>query len=395
MIVESVIYEEELDSCFAELALEKALNTSILLFDMIYFEGMDDKTSSEKFKSLINRIIEAFKSFIIKCKDYLKAAVNKITGRVTDTLTEFNLKYVIQSFDASIAKAEKLGMKTFKFIDMKALLNCLDDECNMYEKAIKKFSREYIRRGAPKDAEKMLQKFNKISEKYDTKLKDILNEDKEFSIREAKHIVYMIQNCKSVRKGGYTDIVDRYSAMCDDIEKITVGTLKSLNSYSEDTGYIQNAKTLQQMIHNSCVRIHTHSAECITAILRYGIPIICKIDKMAHTNDVDTGTVDKDGLRVYEVKDTSSPEHQRTRNIVSDVSKAIGDSAYNTIKSVRKVVRKTDIKDWKFTKGESPLTFDRKRDLTDNEKIDIGYVKGWNAVGTAIKLKNIKDKYKK
>ena len=356
MIFESVIYKDEIDSCFTEIALERALNESSLLFDILYFENTNDKSTTEKFKSMINKIIEAFKAFIIKCKDYLKNAVNKITNRITDAYTEYKLKDIFNSFDTSITKAEKLGIKSFKYIDMKALFNCLDDECNMYEKVINKFSRDYIKRGAPKDAEKMLHKFKEISEKYDTKLKSILNETKEFSIHEAKQIVIMMQNCKSIGTGGYTNIVDKHTAMCDDIEKFMISTLKSLEKYSEETGYIQNAKTLQQMIHNSCVQIHTHSAECITSLIRHGIPIICNIDEIAHAKASNNSD------------ETTSNKRELVRNIASTVSNTVGVYIDNTVKSEQKVARKNDVKDWKYTKGESPLTFS-KRELTDDEEL--------------------------
>lgn len=366
MIFESVIYEEEIESYENEIALARALNDSYLLINMLYYENTNDESKSEKIKNMIDRIIKSFKVFIIKCKDYLKSAIKKLIGRISDAYTEYKLKDMISKFDSSIAKAEKAGMKSFNFIDIKAMFNCLNDECNMYEKTIKKFTKEYIKHASPNSAEKMLNKFNEISVTYDTKLKDIFNNTKEYSINEAKDIVSMIEKCKSVKNGGYTDIVDRYMTVCDEVETLTINTLNSLNKYSEDTGYIQNAKTLQKMIHNSCIKLQVHSAECITAILKTAIPLICKIDSIAHTKFEDTGKVNDDGLKIYEKNDTSSDKHKEIRNTVSNVSEFIGTSSDIGLKSLRKVTRKNDIKDWKFTKGESPLSFDR-RHITNDE----------------------------
>lgn len=367
MILEHFIYEEEINSYETELIMERALYESMLSVDMAYYESANMSTT-DKITSLIKRAIEAFKAFMVKCRDYLKSAVKMLTGRVTEAYTEYTVRDVVANFDSYIVNAEKSGMKTFTFFDVKAIVRCLNDECDDYIKAIKNFQRAYIKRGAPKDAEKMLAKFDEIAEKHGAKLQEIINTKKTYSIREAKHIAHMINNSRSVKRGGFIDVVDRFDTVCDEIETLTINTLNSLDKYSEDTGYIQNAKTLQQMIHNGCVRMKVHAGECVTALLTIGIPLMCHIDKLAHTKTVDTGAVTDEGLKIYVHKDTSSADRKYNRKLIESISSTAGNLSSANLKSLRKITRKNDLKDWEFTKGESPLSFDSRKPTIDELK---------------------------
>lgn len=347
-----IIYDEEIESYENEIALERALINSNLSIDLMYFENtsnIDDDTKLEKFKAMIQKIIEAFKTFMIKCKDYLKSAINKLLGRVQGVYTEYTLDQVLNDFDSKIEKAQSKGMKSFKFIDVHALYKCLQDESNEYTKIIKTFTKSYIKNGSPKDAEKVIKQYEDLSSNYNTKLKNILEMKKEYSIREARMVANVVKLNNKLRSGNFVDIIDKYKNTCQEIESLTIASLNSLNKYSEDTGYVQNAKSLQDIIHNSCIRLQTHSAECITAIISYGVPVLCSIDKLAHLRK------DEDG----KIIDISSDDRKSTRKVIENLSSVGTNMANAKLSSIRKTSRKEDIKDWKFTKGESPFTFDR------------------------------------
>lgn len=373
MLLEPIIYEEELDSYENELLMEKALIESNMYIDLVCFESSDDSSIGEKFAGLIHKIIEMFKAFINKCKDYLKSAISKITGRVASAYTEHKLRDLIKDFDKKLTIAERAGLKSFKSVDIEALYKCVDDEYNEFTDHVKKFVHVYIKRAAPKDAEKMVKKLQDISSKYDAEIRDIIDNPKEYSIREAKKLVAMLEKTKENSNGSFSDIAKKYASVCDEIERLTVNTLNSLKQYSEDTGYVQNAKTLQDIIRNSTIRLHTHSAECITVVLKYAIPTICHIDKIANTKNVVTGQVNKDGSDHTKKVDLSSPTHAAVRSSIGSVSEHLGSLSDIELKSIRKTSRSNDIRDWKYTKGESPLTFDKNP--VSKEDMIVGSIK--------------------
>lgn len=379
-MLDLIIYDEELNFYETELSMERCLYETNLELDLLYCESYNDKSNNEKFKSIINKIIEMFKKFIQKCREYLKSVINKIIGRVNELYQEYKLKTILKNFDKSIANAEKQGIKKFKFIDITELQKCLEDESDEYEKEIKKFSRSYIKHANPKDAEKMIENIRDIDEKYSEKIHNIINNLKEYSINEAKKVANILEDCsdKSNSKG-FINIIKRYQNVCTETEQLVESTLKSLENYSEDTGYIQNAKTLKEMIYNSCIRLQSHTAEIITVILSYGIPIICFIDETINTKTIETDS--DDGTKINKDIDNSSLRHQKTRNIVSNISENLGYLTTAELKSVRKVSRKNDINSWKNKKDDSPLSFDNrvitKSELTDATKkspVELGLV---------------------
>ncbi len=365
MIFDPIIYEEEINMYESEIALEKALNESEYLTSLIYFEKTESDKTDENNKNIIDKVIKLFKAFINKCLEYIKNAITKIHDRIVSIYTEHKLKKLLENFNNKVDEAERKGLKSFIFVDLYALAKNLNDESNAYEKEIKSFAKSYIKNASPKDAEKLLKKFNSISEQYTARISDILKSPKEFHIKEAKKVVNILEKSKDGKNNAYSIILDNHYKMCEEVEKLTENTISSLDKYSEDTGYVQNAKTLQQMIHNSCVRLHVHTSECITSMLKYGVPLITHIDKMYNTKMVYVDT-DKDRIPTYLKTDTSSEIHKDIRNYTSKVTEYLGDVSGTKLKYVRKASRKNDIKDWKFTKGESPLSFDN-REATDSE----------------------------
>lgn len=370
-MIEFIIHEDELDLYENELILERTLLNSNVAIDLFFCEksnSINDTNNIEKFKNMIHRIIESFKAFMIKCREYLKLSLDKITERISDAYRVHKLTSIFKNFNRSIEKAKAAGMKSFEFIDVKALHKCLDNETIEYERAINNFIKSYIKRASPKDAEKMLMKFNEISEKYDNKFKDIINEKKEYSITEAKVVSFFLSDGNNE----FTTIVNNYINNCKDIERLTLSTLNSLNEYSEDTGYIQNAKTLQQMIHNSCVHIRTHSVDCMVTVIQYGVPIVCAIDKLAHVKTEYVGDGD-DGIPTYLKHDTSSEKRKNNRKKASKFAVGFAQGYKEVNKALVSDSRKNDIKDWKYSndKSASPLSFDTVPNYQDDDKIKL------------------------
>ena len=241
MIFDYVIYEEEIDFYEAELALERCSYETDLACDLLYCESDNDKSDDNKKKNIIDKIIEMFKAFIEKCKKYLGLGINRIVDRVEESCTEHKIDDILKDYDNAIKTAEENGMKKFKFIEVNKLKDTLKSEADELEKAIKDFSKAYIKHGSPKDAEKMVNKIKSIGQEYEKKLNDIKSNPKEYSIKEAKKVFDALTDIRK-KDNDFTSILERYQKVCDETEKLVISALNSLDKYSADTGYIQNAK---------------------------------------------------------------------------------------------------------------------------------------------------------
>lgn len=358
---ELVIYDEEIDFYETELAMERCLYESNLC-DLLYCESANDKSQ----KNIIDKIIETFKKFIEKCRKYIKLAIDKITGRVQQAYTTHKLNDILKNFDTAIKNAEKSGMTKFEFVNIDALKKCIKEEADAYEKVIKKFSKMYIISGSPKEAEKMIDKVKTVEFKYKKMLHDIISNPKTYSINDAKHIAQTIKECKD-SNNAFIQILDRHIKICNETEDLVIGVLKSLDKYSEDTGYIQNAKSLKEIIHNASITLQSHTAEVVTTILKTGVGIICNIDEFVHTKKHE---IEENDGNIIKIKvDESSPQRKKTREYIDGVAETLGSVADAGVKTVRKVSRKNDIKNWKSSRGKELLSFD-KRKLTEEEKIE-------------------------
>ena len=361
MIFESVIYEEEIDFYETELALERCSYETDFACDLLYCESDNDKSNN---KNIIDKFIDMFKTFIEKCKKYLNLAIDKITGRVQDSYKEHKLDKLIDNLDEYIKEAESVGIKSFKFVDMYELEKCLIDESTTYKKIVKKFTKEYIVTGLPIFAEKMVKNVKKTSEEYKKKISDLLNNPKDYSVKKAKIMAESLKKCND-KKGSFIEILNDYKKVCDETESLVIGAVKSLDKYSKDTGYIQNSKALKDILHNTSIVLQTHTAEVVTALVKYSTIGLCKLDEKINTKTIEYN--DKNDKPKTIIVDKTS-DKSLGRKVTTNVIDTIDRLASSEISSVRKVSRKNDIKNWKSSGGKKELSFDN-REITKDELV--------------------------
>ena len=397
---ESYIYEEEIGFYQAELALEKVMIETDLTLDTVYFESKDESDDSDekkesKMKKIFDTIIDTVKKFVKEVKEFLHKSNDKVVDRIYDAQVAAKIDNAFLSrFNNAIAKAEKNGMTTFKFFDIEKLMDYLKGETQEYKDLINEFMNKYMKSGSPKDAEKMLAKFKKIYVGYSKKVNDLYLEEnfKTYKIKYAEKILDQFRYTKKGKPGEFSAIYDEYLDMCDHVENVIYKTYSSLDEYSEETGYIQNAKTLKALVHNSCVNIQVHVADASSKLIRYGIPLLTYIDKKANTEDL--VLLDKDGNPVARLKnDTSSYERKKARESLAVIGKRGGAMTDAELKSLKKISRKKDLAALNDDDNDTPLKFDRlsktsRGDVTRATK-DAGKSLAFNTAAAAHELNHI------
>jgi hypothetical protein len=397
------IYEEEIHFYETELSLERCSYEIDLICDLLYCESSDDKSDDNKFKTFINNIIKAFKTFFDKCRKYNKESVDKLTDRIGDALKTHKIDLILKDFDNALDNAQKAGLKSFEYMDINALKKLFKDEAYDLEKEINKFTKAYIAKCKPKDAENMVKNIKEIGQSYSKRIADVKSKKKKYSISSAKKISEEIAELKNANSE-FAQIINRYQTVCDDTEKLVVNTLESLDKYSAESGYVQNAKSLKDVVHNSLLGIRSHATDITTSIVSTWIPIMLDISrygpevpKIAKTvkdryketikrakEDAISGNKDqrsvserfkddykKDMDNIKKQDENTKPSKTDTvAGVVSDVLRYGGNIPNAALKSIRKVSRTNDIKKWKDSKSSGSLSFD-KRDLTADEIKDV------------------------
>lgn len=281
---ESEIYFEYANSVYA---LEHAFLDSCLECDMIMMES-SSQNDTEK-NGIVQRLIHSFKAFIKKCMDLIQTTIDKITKKVSDKVIENNLNSIIKNFPTTLKKCKDKGITSFKYYDMEALRKIIIDEAKAYEKVLRGFSNKYIYAGAkPEYAEKFLNELEKIKKKFDGLIKNASNDIKVYNIKDAEKVAQMLQKCRVKGRDGYTDVLSMYKETIKRESDHAISIIESLDKYSEETGYVQNAKTYQQMIQNTVIYMQRHVADITSNLIFYGIPLLCELDKEVRGNESET-----------------------------------------------------------------------------------------------------------
>ena len=341
---ESEIYFEYADSVYA---LEHAFLDSCLECDMIMMEAGENTQAKI---GVVQRLIYSFKEFIKKCIDLISTAIDKITKKVSDKAIENNLDSIIKNFPTTLKICKEQGIESFEYYDMETLRKIIMDEAKAYEKLLRGFSNKYIYSGAkPQSAEKFLSELDKIEKKFDDLLKKTLSDIKVYNIKDAEKVARMLQKCRVKGRDGYTDVLSMYKETIKRESDHAISIIESLDKYSEETGYVQNAKTYQQMIQNTIIYMQRHTAEITSNLIKHGIPLLCKLDKMIHTKEVYQGRFKVDGkmLNHYTIDDTSSQERKETRETISNVSENLGTLLQFKTNTARHIDRSKEIKSMK------------------------------------------------
>ena len=342
---DSEIYFEYADSVYA---LEHAFLDSCLECDMIVMES-SSQNDPEKIGTA-QRLIHSFNAFIKKCIELIETAIDKITGKVSEKIIENKIDSIVNNFSKNLTICKEKGITSFEYYDMEEVRKSIMDEAKAYEKLLKGFSNTYIKRGAkPQSAEKFLVQLEKTEKKFDELLKSALSDIKVYDIKHAEKVAITLQKCKVRGRDGYTDILTVYKTTVKRESDHAIAIIESLDKYSEETGYVQNAKTYQQTIQNTVIYMQRHVAEITTALIKHGIPLLCKIDKLRHTKEVYIGNYEVDGkmLNHYTKADTSSEKRKKIRDDISNIANYVGSVADYSINGKNEIIREDEIDEMK------------------------------------------------
>lgn len=216
-----MIFTESIDNIEtyeSEIMMERAMSESDLacgLFDIMYVESGDDEG---KLKSFINKIKDAIKKFFKSFREWLSSIIKKIKGEITEKLSTQQFRDFLNNFEDIVERAEKKGIKKFKFFDIDKAWNCYYLETNEYAKILNDFA---VYKNITKNKEAILklpEKVDKIRETYEEKLLKILNEKREYNIRDAKIIYTGLNNIRLMKAQYGMDTLDYYEDASKKIE---------------------------------------------------------------------------------------------------------------------------------------------------------------------------------
>lgn len=216
------------DSELAMMAIESVIKESETDYELLkdfYLENGEEGVEKDtgKLKAIINKIVDGIKEFFKKIYEFIKSAIKKLKGEVTEVYTKHQLRELMEDFQDKVENAEKRGVQHFKFIDIDALYKCFEEENVAYSKILMDFaSKRFFINLTQNDLDKLPKEVDEIREKYEKKLLEILNNKKEYSIREARLLYTALEQLRFERMQGITDPIDDMDELVHAVEDLLI-----------------------------------------------------------------------------------------------------------------------------------------------------------------------------